>query len=213
MRDLTSFVQTLALSLEARDPFTRGHSARVARYARGLAGHLGLDPATIAAVELSAVLHDIGKIALTDSVLKKPGPLSSDELESVKQHPIHGARILEPLGLPAGVVHGVLYHHERMDGRGYPLGLAGDEIPVIARLVGVIDAFDALTVVRPYRGAFTVPEAFELLGRLAGPCFDREAVSAFQSWCKKEGLDRKLIGIEAARPLPRLLAETQLIAS
>ncbi|MGQ9756018.1 MAG: HD domain-containing phosphohydrolase [Desulfotomaculales bacterium] len=174
-----SALQALAAALEARDTYTRGHSVRVAGLSRACARALGLSGEEQEQVYLAGLLHDIGKIGVPDSILLKPGRLDAREWEEVKNHPEVGARILEPARFPAAVVAAVRHHHEDYAGTGYPAGLAGEEIPLLARIIRVADAYDAMTSARPYRGALTPEEAVEELRRGVGRQFDPRVVEAF----------------------------------
>ncbi|HAG06668.1 MAG TPA: hypothetical protein DCL13_00660, partial [Peptococcaceae bacterium] len=167
-----SVLQALAAALEAKDTYTRGHSVRVARLARACARTLGLGAEEQEQVYFAALLHDVGKIGVPESILLKPGPLSAEEWKEVQNHPVVGARILEPARFPGAVVAAVRYHHEDYGGGGYPDGLTGDEIPLLARVIRVADAYDAMTSARSYRRPFTPEEAREELRRGAGRQFD-----------------------------------------
>ncbi|MHA2647938.1 MAG: HD domain-containing phosphohydrolase, partial [bacterium JZ-2024 1] len=143
-------IESLVQALEAKDPETRGHSQRVRRYATAIGKLLIRDPEVLQALELSALLHDIGKIGMRDDVLFNPGSLTDEDRNHIRKHPEVGARILEPLIQDPAVLDGVKYHHERWDGSGYPEGLKGSEIPLFGRIIAVADTFDALTSDRPY---------------------------------------------------------------
>jgi putative nucleotidyltransferase with HDIG domain len=167
----------LANALEAKDPCTRGHSARVAELARQLALHLDLPRSTAETIAQAALLHDLGKIGIPERILRKPGPLTEDEREIMRRHPVTGAQIVAPLEFfDEGAVI-VRHHHERLDGSGYPDGLSGDGIPLGARIVAVADVYDALTSSRPYRAALTRKEAIELIHRESGRTLDAVVVS------------------------------------
>jgi putative two-component system response regulator len=174
-------VQSLAHALEAKDTYTRGHSARVATYATGIARTLGMDPATIAELQIGAELHDVGKIGVREEVLNKPERLSKDEYLHIMEHTVIGEKILTPLlkDRPR-VLQIVRSHHEWLDGGGLPDGLRGEDIPFVARIVSVADAFDAMTTGRPYVAARTPVAAVEELRRSGGTQFDRRAVTAFE---------------------------------
>ncbi len=176
-------LMALTEAIEARDPFARGHSARVARMARAIGLRLGLDEVRLAALRLGGALHDIGKVAVSEAVLNKPGPLTEAEIAEVRRHPEAGARmiVLDEELCPA--LPGILYHHERWDGAGYPSGRAGPTIPFEARILAVVDSFDAMTSDRPYRAALRVEEAVEEVDRCAGTQFDPEVAVAFvEAW-------------------------------
>jgi putative two-component system response regulator len=173
-------VQTLVHALEAKDSYTSGHSARVSRYAVKTAVLLGYTGDLLEQIRLGGELHDIGKIGTREDILNKPGPLSNEEFDHIKDHTVLGEKILSPfLGESPMVIRIVRHHHERMDGGGFPDALKGEEIPREARLVAVVDAFDAMTTNRAYRLPRTPIEAVEELRRCAGPHFDPEVVEAF----------------------------------
>lgn len=182
-------VKTLAAAVEARDPYTGGHIDRVARYAVVIAGELGLEAERMPEVELGAVLHDIGKIGISDSVLRKPGYLAADEIEQMKTHPRKGVEIIASSEFLTPVTGIILHHHERYDGTGYPCGLEGEDIPVVARVLSVADTFDAMTTDRPYRPGLSRDAAVEEIRREAGAQFDPKVVEAFLRACEKGALD------------------------
>ena len=171
-------IRALALALDARDPYTAGHSERVSAISVAVGRELGLDGDQLEVLRLGALLHDIGKIGVSDDVLRKPGGLTADEFELIKQHPALGARILRSVPFLARHIPIVELHHERPDGKGYPHGLAGDEIPLLARIAHVADAFDAITSARAYRPARGAAEALSELWACAGAQFDAEVVHA-----------------------------------
>jgi putative nucleotidyltransferase with HDIG domain len=171
-------VRALAAALDARDPYTAGHSERVSRFSVAMGEELGLDAESIETLRLGALLHDIGKIGVPDEVLRKPGLLSPAEFESIKTHPTAGARILRSIAFLAPHIPIVELHHERPDGLGYPYGLAGDDIPLFARIVHVADAFDAMTSARAYRSGRIPVEAMAELRRGIGTDFDGPSVEA-----------------------------------
>jgi response regulator RpfG family c-di-GMP phosphodiesterase len=175
-------MQALAEALEVKDAYTRGHSVRVGRYAAGIARQLGLPPEVVEQVDLGGQVHDIGKIGVREAVLNKPGPLTDDEYRHIMTHPVLGWRILSPLlGDTPRVLNVVRSHHERYDGRGVPDGLAGEAIPLEARIAAVADAFDAMTSGRPYRRILRMPveTAVTELRNLRGVQFDPGMVDAF----------------------------------
>ncbi|HXQ28313.1 MAG TPA: HD domain-containing phosphohydrolase [Gemmatimonadales bacterium] len=173
-------VQALVQALEEKDAYTRGHSARVARYATGIARQLLLDAEAVDTIALGSELHDIGKIGVRESVLYKPGKLTDDEYRHIMEHTVIGARILGPLMRDApGALAIVRSHHERMDGTGFPDRLAGETIPFLARIVSVADSFDAMTSARPYRPGFVVQHAVRELQDGKGVQFDTVVVDAF----------------------------------
>jgi cyclic di-GMP phosphodiesterase len=173
-------VQTLAHALEAKDAYTRGHSMRVSRYAVGTAIRLGFTGDRLEEIRLGAELHDIGKIGTREAILNKPDALTEEEFQHITEHTTLGERILAPLARENPVVLQIIRsHHERMDGRGFPDGMKGQEIPAEARIVCVVDAFDAMTTNRAYRASRHPEEAFAELRRCAGTHFDPQVVEAF----------------------------------
>jgi HD-GYP domain-containing protein (c-di-GMP phosphodiesterase class II) len=175
-RLLIDTIRAIAATIDAKDGYTHRHSERVALLSRHIASHLGLSPGEQETAELSALLHDVGKIAVPDSILNKPGRLTPEEFDEMKKHPAHGARILANIQSASvkAVLPGVQYHHEKWDGTGYPEGLTGDKIPLLGRLLGIADFFDALTSARAYRSAMPVAEAVKLIEQGAGTHFDPE---------------------------------------
>lgn len=175
-------VQMAVRMLEAKDPYTRGHSDRVARYAEATGRVLGLDAGLLEQLRLGGELHDIGKIGTRDAVLNKPGPLTAEEFAEIRRHTTDGEEMLSVLREDhPEVLHIVRWHHERLDGSGFPDGLSAKEIPITARIVAVVDAFDAMTTTRAYRGMRTPMLAFEELDRFSGNHFDPQVVQAFRS--------------------------------
>jgi HD-GYP domain-containing protein (c-di-GMP phosphodiesterase class II) len=171
----------LALSdaIEARDPYTRGHSARVSSLALEVGRRLNLDAIRLDALRLGGMLHDVGKLVIPDAVLRKPGPLTTEERAEVQAHPEVGARLVGLIRPLRAALPGVLYHHERWDGLGYPTGRAGAEIPLEARILAVVDSYDAMTSDRPYRSALCAADAADEVGRCAGSQFDPDVALAF----------------------------------
>jgi putative nucleotidyltransferase with HDIG domain len=174
----TGSIRALAAALDARDPYTAGHSERVSVLSVAIARALALSPEAIEVIRLGALLHDIGKIGVPDEVLLKAGPLTEHEFNIIKQHPVAGARILHAVPFLIPHIPIVELHHERPDGRGYPYGLRGDDIPMAARIVHVADAYDAITTKRAYRRARPSAEALRELWRCAGTEFHAEVVGA-----------------------------------
>jgi putative nucleotidyltransferase with HDIG domain len=174
----TGSIRALAAALDARDPYTAGHSDRVSVVSVAIARALGLGAEAIEVIRLGALLHDIGKIGVPDEVLLKPGALTQAEFDIIKQHPVAGARILRSVPFLVPHIPIVELHHERPDGRGYPYGLRGDDIPMAARIVHVADAYDAITSKRAYRKARPAAEALRELWRCAGTEFHAEVVGA-----------------------------------
>ena len=181
-------IRSLAEAIDAKDAYTRGHSDRVADYAEALARRILLDEEDLYAVRCAGYLHDTGKIGIPDAILLKPGRLTESEYAEIMMHPILSHRIIEPVEFPYDVKPIVRHHHERVDGSGYPDGLMGDEIPLGARIVGIADAFEAMTSDRPYRKALSVREAVQELRRCAGTQFDEGLVNEFLDYLEEEPL-------------------------
>jgi putative nucleotidyltransferase with HDIG domain len=192
MRDLfISTIKSLAAAIDAKDPYTRGHSDRVARLSLAIAREMSLDRQNVERVQIAALLHDVGKIGLDDAVLRKPERLSEEEYGLVKRHPTMGANIMEPIKQLKDIIPGIRHHHEAFDGSGYPDGLAGGEIPLIARIISVADTFDAMTSDRLYQKAMDDEFVTKTLVRLSGTRFDPNVVQVFiTSLSKSGGLQR-----------------------
>jgi putative nucleotidyltransferase with HDIG domain len=167
-----STVWSLASAIDAKDAYTHGHSQRVARYAAALGRAVGFDEQEVERLELSAVLHDVGKIGVPEIILNKPDRLTAAEMAVMKTHPQKGAEILSSIRAMRDIVPGVLHHHERFDGLGYPNGLKAHNIPLHARIILVADTFDAMTSSRPYRLALPLNVAIAELKRCTGTQFD-----------------------------------------
>lgn len=176
-QDVVQMVDSLAMALEARDPYTHGHSLRVSDYALMIADGLGLSARETVNLKHGAALHDIGKIAVRQEVLHKPGRLSDEEFEHIKIHPSVGREILEPIEDFKTMLDVVYYHHERIDGRGYPEGMKGNKIPVLAQIVAVADTYDAMTSDRPYRRGMAPEKAFAVMREVAGSQLNAEFVA------------------------------------
>jgi HD-GYP domain-containing protein (c-di-GMP phosphodiesterase class II) len=176
-----SSIRSLAAAIDARDPYTRGHSERVTRYARTIARQLQLPPQAVRNVEIGALLHDVGKIGIEDRILRKPAALTPEEFEIMKAHPEKGGAIMEPIAHLRDATEIIIHHHERWDGQGYPSGLKGDEIPLGARIVNVADTFDAMTTNRPYQRAMTFSVAARKIGEFSGKACDPAVVRAFHA--------------------------------
>lgn len=180
---------TLARSIEAKDPYTEGHCERMAARAEALGRVLGLDQDDLTALRRGGYLHDLGKVAVPEAILLKPGPLTPPQREVLKQHPIIGEKICRPLRSLHGVLPIIRHHHERRDGSGYPDGLHGEAIPVTARVLQVVDVFDALTSDRPYRRAAPKPMALEALEVEArAGWWDPEIIRAFRGVVNSSGI-------------------------
>jgi len=172
-------VEALAAAVDAKDPYTRGHSQRVSHYAEGIARALDLEAGDVARIRLAGMLHDVGKIGIPDAILTKPGALSAEEIVVIHQHPAIGERMLANVPFLHDILPAIRHHHERWDGRGYPDGLPGPAIPPDAAVLAVADAFDAMTSNRNYRLALSVSDARLRLHEGAGTQFDPDAVAAF----------------------------------
>jgi HD-GYP domain-containing protein (c-di-GMP phosphodiesterase class II) len=169
----------LSAAVESRDPSTRGHAARVTALADAVARRLGWSDERIAILRIGGTLHDVGKVVVPLAVLRKRGPLTDDELAQIRVHPSAGARVVAAIEAARDALPCVLHHHERWDGRGYPHGLRGEEIPLEARLLAIADAFDAMTTNRPYRRAIASTQALAELERCAGSQFDPDLTRLF----------------------------------
>ena len=176
---LLNVIRSMALALEARDPYTKGHSERVAVHSMAIAERLLLPQDQISRIQLAGLLHDIGKIGVREDVLMKVGRLTDDEYTDMKRHPEVGASILRPIAQFEDIIECVLYHHERVEGNGYPRGLNGPDIPLGAKILAVADAFDAMTSDRAYRARMTVEEAIDELIRCRGTQFEPIVADAF----------------------------------
>jgi putative two-component system response regulator len=178
----------LARAVEAKDAYTEGHLHRMAEYSVGIGERLGLDGPELLALRYGALLHDVGKVGVDEAIIRKDGPLTAEEYALVRQHPLIGERIVQPLRLSAAIAPIVRHHHERWDGQGYPDQLSGTAIPLGARIVAVADAFDAMTSERPYNQVLSQAEAIKRL--LAGVhiYWDATVVTAFLRWLEGRGV-------------------------
>jgi hypothetical protein len=193
---------TLASVVELRDPYTGGHLWRVGTFARRIAGKAGLDARTAYLATLGGFLHDVGKIGVPDALLRNTGPLTHDEFQTMKTHPALGAALLHEHPLSAVVIDSVRHHHERPDGLGYPDALAGEAIPVVARVVAVADAFDAMTSTRSYRRAMTIETALEIVTAERGRQFEPAFADALVALHRTDDALRPVVGhSDHGRPL------------
>jgi HD-GYP domain-containing protein (c-di-GMP phosphodiesterase class II) len=174
-------IRMLGAAIDEKDPYTRGHSGRVAKYSIIIGEYMNLDTEELDRLRISALLHDVGKIGVDDRVLKKPGKLTDEEFELMKQHPTKGANIMRPVAQLKDMLPGIELHHERMDGAGYPHGLTGDQIPMMARIIAVADTFDAITTNRPYQTAMDIQFARDRIHSLAISKFDPQVVAALEA--------------------------------
>jgi HD domain len=196
-------VGALCQAVETKDFYTRGHSDRVSRGSVMIAREIGMRGERVEAIRYAGMLHDVGKLGVPTRVLQKNGKLTEAEYAAIQLHPIRGLDIVREIGFLDEALAGIMHHHERIDGRGYPMGLAGDEIPEFARVLAVADAFDSMTSNRSYRGARPVAEAIAELRKWAGTQFDPAFVDAFVAAVKREGWHR---------PEPPVLATDDLAA-
>ena len=199
-------IQVLTEAIEAKDRELRGHSTEVADYVHTVAKRLGLEPQRLEQLLFASLLHDIGKLGISDTVLLKPGPLSPSERALVEQHPRIGYRLVEQIPELRDIAPAVLHHHERWDGEGYPAKLRGDEIPLEARLISVADAFSSMISDRPYRTALSVEDACEELRRCAGTQFDADVVRLFVDEVSRA------VPSEASDALTRAMEDPELAA-
>jgi HD-GYP domain-containing protein (c-di-GMP phosphodiesterase class II) len=177
-------VKSLAAAIDGKDPYTRGHSERVSRFSVAIAQGMDLSDDEIEKIRISALLHDVGKIGIDDKVLKKPAALTDEEYELMKQHPQKGFKIMSQIPAMREFLPGMYMHHEMINGAGYPQGLKGDEIPLMARIVSVADTFDAMTTDRPYQRAMQFDDAVERLKSFVGTRYDKAVVDAFVAACE-----------------------------
>lgn len=176
-----SSIQMLAGAVDEKDPYTRGHSDRVTRYSVIIAKEMALLNEEVERIRISAQLHDVGKIGIEDRILKKPGALTPDEFEIMKTHTVKGATILRPVDMLKEMIPGIELHHESLDGRGYPYGLKGDELPLMPRIIMVADTFDAMTTNRPYQAAMDPEYVIRIINSLVNTKFDPRVVAAMTS--------------------------------
>ena len=202
-------LKALSSALNAKDYYTLGHAARVAAYTVMLGRRLGWEEDLLASIEEAAYLHDIGKISISDRVLLKPGRLNPQEWQQMRLHPVFSADIIRPL-FPAALVEGVRHHHEHYDGHGYPDGLAGDDIPLLARAMAVVDAYDAMSCRRPYKAALTYPECLAELQRCRGTQFEPVMVDAFLEVLEELARDRARAEDIAAQAASRIAGDKHL---
>ena len=172
-------VKVLAEAIDAKDPYTRGHSDRVKRMSLKIAMKMGFSEDRIESLEYGALLHDIGKIGIKDEVLQKPGPLSPEEYQYIQEHPLIGVKIVEGVEFFQDKIPMIRHHHEHFDGSGYPDGLAGEAIPLEARIITVPDAFDAMTSLRPHRGVMPLEDVLTEFEKCKGKQFDPQVLEIF----------------------------------
>jgi HD-GYP domain-containing protein (c-di-GMP phosphodiesterase class II) len=180
-------VSALCKAVETKDFYTRGHCERVSRGSVMIATEIAMRAERVAAIRNAGMLHDVGKLGVPTSVLQKRSALTDEEYAALQLHPMCGLDIVREIGFLSEALAGIMHHHERIDGKGYPRGLAGDEIPEFARVLAVADAFDAMTSNRSYRGARPVSEAVAELRKCAGTQLDRAFVDAFVTAIERDG--------------------------
>ena len=185
---IVNLVRSLVHAIEAKDVYTRGHSERVSRISMSIGRKLGLGEDDMGRLQWASMLHDIGKIGTSEAILNKPGKLNEEEFDHIKMHPSRGAAILEPIQQLAESLPGILHHHERYDGTGYPDGLAGEQTPYLARIIGVADTYDALTSDRAYRAAIATEKARDIIRECAGTQLDPAVVQAFEELADADAL-------------------------
>jgi HD-GYP domain-containing protein (c-di-GMP phosphodiesterase class II) len=186
-------VKALAAAIDGKDKYTRGHSERVARISVAIGRQLGLSEDELEKLRISALLHDIGKIAIDDNILKKPAALTPEEYEIMKTHPQKGYKIMSQIPAMKDFLPGMYMHHEMVNGQGYPQGLKGDEIPLQAKIVSVADTFDAMTIDRPYSKGMLLNEALERIKSLVGTRYDEKVVEALVKGCETGEIGRGIV--------------------
>jgi HD superfamily phosphohydrolase YqeK len=186
-RAYAATMAALCQAVETKDFYTRGHSERVSRGSVMIAREIAMRAERVEAIRYAGMLHDVGKLGVPTKVLQKAGPLTEEEYAAIQLHPMRGLEIVREIGFLNEALAGIMHHHERIDGRGYPMGFAGDEIPEFARIIGVADAFDVITSTRSYRKARTVAQGVEELRKGAGTQFDPAIVAAFIAALEREG--------------------------
>ena len=206
---LKDLMRMIAKAVDERTAYLRGHSERVAAYSAAIAWKLGLDEHQVERVRLAAMLHDIGCLGVEDYLVMKSTPLTPEEFEIVKAHTVKGAAILRPITMLQDLVPGVELHHESLDGMGYPYGLRGEQIPMMARIVSVADSFDAMTTPRPYQSAMNADYVLDILTRLAGTRYDPSVVVALSELVKTGALEvknvRTPVSFRMRKPVPELV--------
>jgi putative nucleotidyltransferase with HDIG domain len=196
-------IRMIASAVDAKDPYTKGHSGRVSDYSVILARELGLPDDEVEKVETSAILHDVGKIGVEDRVLKKPGVLTNEEFEIMKRHTVMGFEIVRQVKQLAEMLPGIRWHHEALNGKGYPDGMMGDELPLMVRIIAVADTFDAVTTDRPYQKGRDFPQALEILRKHAGSKYDPIVVDALHSAYAKGALRSHEIRRQTLETVPQ----------
>lgn len=200
-------VKALAAAIDGKDPYTRGHSERVSRVSVAIAQRLDLPDDECEKIRVSALLHDVGKIGIDDSILKKPAALTDEEYEIMKQHPQKGYKILSQIPAIKDFLPGMYMHHEMIDGQGYPQGLRGDEIPLMGRIVAVADTFDAMTTDRPYQQAMKFEDAVARIQSFVGTRYDARVVAAFTEACNEGQIRPGSVKLKKRTPTERRVPE------
>jgi putative nucleotidyltransferase with HDIG domain len=204
---LVELMGMLAKAVDERATYLRGHSERVAIYAGEIAREMQLDSAQVERIRLAALVHDIGNVGVLDSIISKEVSLSPEEFEIVKAHTVKGASILRPIEALNDLIPGIELHHEALDGTGYPYGLSGEEIPMMARIIAVADSFDAMTTSRPYQSAMEPNYVLEVLERMADKRYDAAAVQALTTLVKRGTIVVKNLRAPASFARRRVLPE------
>ncbi len=189
-------IRTLAAAIDAKDPYTHGHSERVSSYSMAVSRHLELNQEEVFRVHIAAILHDVGKLGVRESILNKPGGLSDEEFEVMRQHPSIGAQIMSPIRMLKDIIPGIRNHHETWDGTGYPDSLKGEQIPMVARIIGVADTFDAMTTTRPYQQAMTLDYVLAKMRSMSGSRFDPVVVEAFMAAVEEGDISPPTLSVE-----------------
>jgi putative nucleotidyltransferase with HDIG domain len=199
-------IEMIAAAVDAKDPYTKGHSGRVSQYSVILARELGLPDEEVDKIRVSATLHDVGKIGVEDRVLKKPGVLTNEEFDIMKRHTIMGFEIVRQVKRLTEMLPGIRWHHESLNGRGYPDGLTGDELPLMVRIIAVADTFDAITTDRPYQAGREFPQALEILRKHAGSKYDPIVVDAMHAAYSKGELHELEVQRKVVEAAPQAIA-------
>ena len=193
-------VKALAAAIDGKDRYTRGHSERVSRISAAIGARLGMGEAELETLRLSGLLHDVGKIAIDDSILKKPAALNAEEYEIMKTHPQQGYKIMSQIPAMKEFLPGMYMHHEMVNGKGYPQGLKGDEIPLQAKIISIADAFDAMTIDRPYSKGMSLDEALNLIKSFVGTRYDGKVVEALVQACADGQVGVGIVRLKAKMP-------------
>lgn len=205
---MAELIRMMARAVDERAPYLRGHSERVSQYSASIAEKLGLDTEQVEQIRLAGLLHDIGTLGVEDYLMTKDSPLAPDEFEIVKAHTVKGAAILRPIEMLHNLIPGVELHHESLDGMGYPYGLQGDDIPLMARIIAVADSFDAMTTPRPYQAAMNAEYVLEIMKRLAGTRYDPAVVNALTVLVRSGAVEVKPMRIPVSFRMRRPLVES-----